>query len=95
LPWLDYPGTTQAATPVRSGATAFAIFPAQLAFGNLMSLPVSTVKKPFSVQPQGTQPRLTRYPFTTTMEDNMLKGIALWAMGVPVVVIILLYMFVF
>ncbi|CAM3383190.1 hypothetical protein AGRO_0494 [Agrobacterium sp. ATCC 31749] len=25
----------------------------------------------------------------------MLKGIALWAMGVPVVVIILLYMFVF
>ena len=31
----------------------------------------------------------------TTMEDNMLKGIALWAMGVPVVVIILLYMFVF
>ncbi|QTK79346.1 hypothetical protein AT6N2_C1631 [Agrobacterium tumefaciens] len=31
----------------------------------------------------------------TTMEDNMLKGIALWAMGVPVFVIILLYMFVF
>lgn len=31
----------------------------------------------------------------TTMEDNMLKGIALWAMGVPIFVIILLYMFVF
>ncbi|KGE82266.1 sugar transporter [Agrobacterium pusense] len=29
------------------------------------------------------------------MEDNMLKGIALWAMGVPIFVIILLYMFVF
>ena len=43
----------------------------------------------------GTQPFLSRYSFTTTMEDNMLKGIALWAMGVPVFVIILLYMFVF
>ncbi|KVK51928.1 sugar transporter [Agrobacterium sp. TS43] len=29
------------------------------------------------------------------MEDSMLKGIALWAMGVPIFVIILLYMFVF
>lgn len=29
------------------------------------------------------------------MEDNMLKGIALWALGVPIFVIILLYMFVF
>lgn len=48
-----------------------------------------------SAQPQGTQKHFSRYPFTTTMEDNMLKGIALWAMGVPVVVIILLYMFVF
>lgn len=44
---------------------------------------------------EGTQPRLSRYLTTPTMEDNMLKGIALWAMGVPVVVIILLYMFVF
>jgi hypothetical protein len=51
--------------------------------------------KPLSVPPQGTQRFLTRYPFTTTMEVNMLKGIALWAMGVPIVVIILLYMFVF
>ncbi len=81
--------------PTRSGAVALAIFPALPAFANLMCLPLSSAKKPFSAQPQGTQPRLTRYPFTTTMEDNMLKGIALWAMGVPVVVIILLYMFVF
>jgi hypothetical protein len=51
--------------------------------------------KPLSAQPQGTQPRLSRSPFTTTMEDNMLKGIALWAMGVPIFVIVLLYMFVF
>jgi hypothetical protein len=29
------------------------------------------------------------------MEVTMLKGIALWAMGVPVFVIVLLYMFVF
>ncbi|WP_149898768.1 hypothetical protein [Rhizobium rhizogenes] len=70
----------------------FSVFPA---FANLMHLPLSTAMKPMPAQPQGTQPRFSRYPFTTTMEDNMLKGIALWAMGVPVVVIILLYMFVF
>ena len=29
------------------------------------------------------------------MEVTMLKGIALWAMGVPIFVIVLLYMFVF
>ena len=39
--------------------------------------------------------RLVRYLSRTAMEDNMLKGIALWAMGVPIFVIILLYMFVF
>lgn len=60
-----------------------------------MRLSLSSAMKPLSAQPQGTQRFLTRYPFTTTMEDNMLKGIALWAMGVPIVVIILLYMFVF
>lgn len=48
-----------------------------------------------SAKLQGTQPRLNRYSTTTTMEDNMLKGIALWAMGVPIFVIVLLYMFVF
>jgi hypothetical protein len=60
-----------------------------------MRLSLSSAMKPLSVPPQGTQRFLTRSPFTTTMEDNMLKGIALWAMGVPIVVIILLYMFVF
>ncbi|MCZ7479258.1 hypothetical protein [Rhizobium rhizogenes] len=70
----------------------FSVFPA---FANLMLLTLSTARKPMSAQPQGTQKHFSRYPFTTTMEDNMLKGIALWAMGVPIFVIILLYMFVF
>lgn len=73
-----------------AGAMALALFPVPRAFTCLL-----TAMKPLPAQQQGTQPHFSRYPFTITMEDNMLKGIALWAMGVPVVVIILLYMFVF
>ncbi|WP_071242738.1 hypothetical protein [Agrobacterium arsenijevicii] len=74
---------------------ALAIFSALPTFANLMRLSLSAAMKRLSAQPQGTQRFLSRSPFTTTMEDNMLKGIALWAMGVPIFVIILLYMFVF
>lgn len=77
------------------GSKALAIFSALPTVTNLMRLPLSTAMKILSAPPQGTQPRLSRYLFTTTMEDNMLKGIALWAMGVPIFAIILLYMFVF
>ncbi|NSL22416.1 hypothetical protein [Agrobacterium tumefaciens] len=72
-----------------------AIFWALPSFENVMRLTLSTAMSPSSAQSQGTQLRLNRYHTTTTMEDNMLKGIALWAMGVPIFVIILLYMFVF
>ncbi len=72
-----------------------AIFSALPSVENLMRLTLSTAMNPSSAQSQGTQLRLNRYPTTTTMEDKMLKGIALWAMGVPIFVIILLYMFVF
>jgi hypothetical protein len=76
-------------------AMTLAIFWALPSVENLMRLTLSTAMNPSSAQSQGTQPLLNRYPTTTTMEDNMLKGIALWAMGVPIFVIILLYMFVF
>lgn len=42
----------------------------------------------------GTRATVARY-LCEQRRKKMLKGIALWAMGVPIFVIILLYMFIF